>query len=1742
MNVFLSLKALPGAEYTTQVDKAIESLQSSHARVHKTLLASGGAKSAKDSESLPSSGKTTSVGTPREKVVGRAASAARPSPRAASAARPSARAASVSAVSKAASSNVNKGPPPKATPELESLSAPDFDESMHHLDRLRIPEWDLSEDDGGVRAGLASSKWAMKNSAIIKLISFVVSGDAENVCSDVSKNANAILAVTREHTKGFKESNVNLMKSILNLFIEVCNRHESLEVQLPSWPMSEGVNAAVQKIQDKKLTELCFKLLTSFCIVCRPTDVLLRAVAAIEQAKSPIAHEMLLAWFNSFCKDFGARAMSQGVAGVVPWLIDESGSTNPKVKKELNIALSELHMQLGPTFRALALQLSQGYNREMMEQTFEASPFDPSQSTLPRPKQSIATDGMEGNGAGELVLDVPKTDLNAVLQDRIISRMNSKEGKTAWKIRKEAIEELSAALKGCNSLIDASSSQKLRFLIELARALRDRLSDTQTNLRPLAARTVGEFLENLDKSSKGRIGKIVYPTLMGSAINEIKKPMRDAAMEALRSGTKSSSLEGSGSNRESLEALFVSFADVFNENALRAIGLGDLLVYLGEHVNQLPNFLEISSNQGISLGEKYAKVLVECLTSSKSDVRSAALSLIEGSIENNVISFSICDQAVDKMKPAKQRSVAPMIAKLKKVESPKGGEKENVPSTDDIVEAPNDAAHFSQSVPPPSLSKASTRSQESSTSSREQITRSRIRAPAQTSQPPASPRHPLVSRISKGAQPKPVAWPTFPEEPNAPMVAGLKKSWSASLPAPSAAILFPQTGIKKQDDAQEGCELLENAIELDSEGASDVVESQFDHILKWISFVLCCKEATVGLQALLSLIQKLFSFLIANQRELSEKEVGIIVPFLIEKASNAKGRFRDTFMDILDVLQDGSLVSPKILGTVACIQVIESSNQARARALAYSMCRDCVVSSGLAGIGKRGTLVAAKAYSRESLPETKSAALDLMEELVRKMNNDVNRLVKICGSSLSEQARVSIEERWAKASSRKEPTLVPASPARSRPASPARSRHMSPAHSRQLSPNRRQYDSALATPDRPTSFGFGRETPASERSANLRDELPALSLRDRMQQSVNERERNRAIGNSNESSVEPYAFSSMATAAESRSSPREPRPSFPDSIQPVVLNDSNQLDPPQTTSSQESNGTLGTAASLRARLLKIKEKNKQPETERQDATSSAKEFDDITAIDIESNPRDEYKSVIAHVKALMRRPTPLQEDDADIQQTTRSLKKVHTALAHNGERSDGTATLKTILVENLSDLINLLLDVIGFSLNSQEQTHNAGISIPLLSVSLATLMALFRFPDVASNVHCEDLTNLLKRTATILLDPRFSAQSDLDDATCAQMAKAINKTAVNAATGAPRALSVQALVSVQQELALDAIDSVTEHEKEFNGRLSRVISRLFVRVLKAEESGNAPYANVDMEAIVCCMEDTLEGCKYSPSDACKEMVSNLLESILKVQKSASPLGAHMKTLGISTETSSLGLLLKSLAPVESAPPPARSLSPTKLERNVAELVDSLGNSREGPERDGALAALRRHQEEYGKGGLEEYLQEVSPAFRSFIEEQLASGATSPGNSEKSSMSVKLRNLRSRLQATELTIQTAPEETELPKPTRNRKLSVPSISTGGSTISSSSVSSSRPQSRLAQPSPSKASRAQGSMSRSRLAQPSPSKASRTPSAHGSRDRFASNSTSALPPAHGSATRTTAAANLRARLEAVKNVQN
>jgi hypothetical protein len=137
------------------------------------------------------------------------------------------------------------------------------------------------------------------------------------------------------------------------------------------------------------------------------------------------------------------------------------------------------------------------------------------------------------------------------------------------------MEEVETVLKRCSGLLDTSS---LKPLVDLCRVLCERLSDTQSNLKPVAARLLGSVLSSVDASAQAKLGKLVYAPLINSAMNENKKMMHDAAMEALRTGTSLHAVEGEGVNNQALLPFVSSLAAELDESEFKVSPISSLLI------------------------------------------------------------------------------------------------------------------------------------------------------------------------------------------------------------------------------------------------------------------------------------------------------------------------------------------------------------------------------------------------------------------------------------------------------------------------------------------------------------------------------------------------------------------------------------------------------------------------------------------------------------------------------------------------------------------------------------------------------------------------------------------------------------------------------------------------------------------------------------------------------------------------------------------------------------------------------------------------------------------------------------------------------------------------------------------------------------------------------------------------------------------------------------------------------------
>ena len=380
----------------------------------------------------------------------------------------------------------------------------------------------------------------------------------------------------------------------MELFLALSECHADNKQPPDNWICRDAVALSVEKIADRKYATVAPPLLTSLCVVRAPKTVSGLTIALIGKVKSPIPHEALLKWHQDICIDFGAAAFGNGINAMAPWILKEAESSNIKVRKMAMRLVGELHSQLGPVFKALILSgdLSAAV-KTLVESGIDASPYDPASSTIEREKRSICgSGGGGGSGSGSATdeggnaasalggIEIPKMDLIAALPDNCVESMGSKEGKTAWKLRKQALEDVGAALEKCSGLICTSPQNVHAALVELVRAMRGRLSDSQSNLKPVAAKQIGVFLSCCDKTAQSKLGKLVFGPLINAAMTDNKKIMRDAAITALQSGTELHAMEGGGCNSLALDCMVGCLVTELKDSDFKAGGLPEVLNFV----------------------------------------------------------------------------------------------------------------------------------------------------------------------------------------------------------------------------------------------------------------------------------------------------------------------------------------------------------------------------------------------------------------------------------------------------------------------------------------------------------------------------------------------------------------------------------------------------------------------------------------------------------------------------------------------------------------------------------------------------------------------------------------------------------------------------------------------------------------------------------------------------------------------------------------------------------------------------------------------------------------------------------------------------------------------------------------------------------------------------------------------------------------------------------------------------------
>eukprot|EP00984_Skeletonema_dohrnii_P004885 scaffold1721_cov119-Skeletonema_dohrnii-CCMP3373.AAC.3 len=803
-----------------------------------------------------------------------------------------------------------------------------------------------------------------------------------------------LFVLVKACTKSFQESNFNVAKAILELFKVLFNIHAERQTAPESFFYAPIVKLAAEKIGDRKLTVSSSSCLDSICIVKDPQRVLHVATKAVDGVKSPLVHEALLVWIKTFSVNFGLAALSQGVKDVLVWILKECENNNMKVKNAARDVLGEIYTQLGPVLESFVKSSDVSSSvSSLVEKVFKDNVHDPNANQVERKLKCVTMSSSNGpkggsgrGGNASSMLAVPTTDLMSALKSDCLDRMNDTGDKKSWRNRKEALDEVDAALGKCGGLLSTEGKAFVQ-LKQLAANLRLRINDSQSNLKPLAASVIGSLLSHLDDTAQAKLGPVVFPALVNAAMNDMKKTMRDAAVSALVLGTDSPNQNGGGTNASSVEAFILSLESELSDAAIKSSGLPDVLAFLTKKMETL---IATNEQEKLSVHRNLAKVIVMSLLSSKSGSRSAAENLLAVCSKNGFVPSSSFDKEIGKLLPAQQRTVRSFIPKLSKQDQ------ELVDTFKKASERPRRPGQMMSSrqttqVGVPS-NKTALQSPRAGGLPR--------KGGNNVSEAGVLPENPLQMSSTRSAKPKAQrlatlgkgdSWPEYSEEPSGDTLQALRKAWALFIPSTSIDVLFPQSGLRTHDDCMSGCDLLSKAIGYSRDNNDSSLLEMLDFIFKWAACAVLLRDHTSGFRKLLSTILDLFKRLDELSYVISDGEALLLLPYLLDKAGVAKFHFKEEILAIFTLVTTKKVYTSQKFGPV-CMKVLEKSKSNPSRPLAAELCSIAVQSAGVSAIGKKGLVVLSSALNEETVAEAKKVYIDLFEIVVEKLKGDTDKL------------------------------------------------------------------------------------------------------------------------------------------------------------------------------------------------------------------------------------------------------------------------------------------------------------------------------------------------------------------------------------------------------------------------------------------------------------------------------------------------------------------------------------------------------------------------------------------------------------------------------------------------------------------------------------------------------------------------------------------------------------------------------
>jgi hypothetical protein len=872
-----------------------------------------------------------------------------------------------------------------------TLSPEDAENILATLD---IPSWESS-----VKAGMVSSKWQDKVEALNAIGNRIAEAQVGGQFSD------ALVIYLHSKTAGFRISNINIMKAVIQTACSAAQNPGDVKFsKAAAWELIKNFG---DKFSDKKTKEVVDSLLTALAETTSPGFVIKRMKVVMDKTKAPLAHQHFLEWLKVTIADFGASSLPIQFVGSFCQL--ELENKMATVRTAAVEVMGALYNQLGPRLQAIAISDDmKPALKSLLEAEFAKVGYDPAAAA-----KASKSNGEEAAGGA-----IPRQDLMSLVDKNILSELNNVDGKNSWQNRKGALEALVAACERSGHYLEGNKPT-----IEIIRALKPRMNDTQANLKPIAASAIGHFVASLELDVAVKVLRMMAGPLLGGLADN-KKTMKDATIAALQVAVtlnRATAPDNSSGGIVETSLLGALLSPIGEAITATVVGRQELLQWLYQQAS-VDAIKSEHSNACLDL----TSPLVTAMQDKTASVRTLAELMLSHLMVKGLITKASLDKATRDLPVASKRTIQPSIDRMmaswgsqrsnatNETHETSAVIEEEVPQTVAVSTNSSTTASKPRSSSNPRLannktgsvisrpSSAQTRAGTSALSTAESMDNQDFAASLGSDGEWLLRKTNKTKRLEEFSK---VNWPQPPEEPGESEFSSLRVAWEPIMDAELAMLIFDQNknNLFNQDNIINPLTILSTQIE----GPSSMWLPHSDVMIRYLSYCLCLRETAGGLVKILGFLNDLFVKMQAEEYMLHDAELNCLLPQLVDKCGHKSERHKLLFKQVIAAMSE--IVLPNKMNSYL-LQGLTSKNR-KSRVVSLEEILRMVEKFGANSLGRGGIREVSNCLdSKESDQSTRSACLEIIYVIYTSIGSDINKLYKLTGD-ISEKSSSMIEDR-----------------------------------------------------------------------------------------------------------------------------------------------------------------------------------------------------------------------------------------------------------------------------------------------------------------------------------------------------------------------------------------------------------------------------------------------------------------------------------------------------------------------------------------------------------------------------------------------------------------------------------------------------------------------------------------------------------------------------------------------------------